>query len=122
MAVYQNRLSIHGITRTFGVCYKTVRRWAGKKVRSLPAFVDTLLPAKNGDVLELDELWSFVGRKACQLSPTTTPPFNGKQRRGNHYLAKIFLKCRSQPWRLYLSAGRAGAPLISPLPDLPPLA
>ena len=26
--------------------------------------MDTLLPAKNGDVLELDELWSFVGAKA----------------------------------------------------------
>ena len=25
------------------------------------------MPAKNGDVLELDELWSFVGSKACQL-------------------------------------------------------
>ena len=29
--------------------------------------MDTLLPAQNGDVLELDELWSFVGAKACQL-------------------------------------------------------
>ena len=29
--------------------------------------MDTLLPAKSGDVLELDELWSFVGAKACQL-------------------------------------------------------
>ena len=29
--------------------------------------MDTLLPAKNGDVLELDELWSLVGSKACQL-------------------------------------------------------
>ena len=29
--------------------------------------MDTLLPAKNGDVLELDELWSFVGSKACQF-------------------------------------------------------
>lgn len=29
--------------------------------------MDTLLPAKNGDVLELDELWSFVGSKANTL-------------------------------------------------------
>lgn len=29
--------------------------------------MDTLLPAKNGDVLELDELWSFVGSKADTL-------------------------------------------------------
>ena len=25
------------------------------------------MPAEQGDVLELDELWSFVGSKACQL-------------------------------------------------------
>ena len=29
--------------------------------------METLLPAENGDGLELDELWSFVGAKACQL-------------------------------------------------------
>ena len=29
--------------------------------------MDTLLPAENGEVLELDELWSFVGAKAQTL-------------------------------------------------------
>jgi hypothetical protein len=29
----------------------------------LPPLEDTLLPSENGDVLELDELWSFVGVK-----------------------------------------------------------
>ena len=29
--------------------------------------MDTLLPARNGDVLEWDELWSFVGSKAQPL-------------------------------------------------------
>ena len=29
--------------------------------------MDTLLPGKNDDVLELDELWSFVGSKAQPL-------------------------------------------------------
>ena len=29
--------------------------------------MDTLLPGRDGDVLALDELWSFVGRKASQL-------------------------------------------------------
>ena len=29
--------------------------------------MDTLLPAENGDVLELAELWSYVGAKAQQL-------------------------------------------------------
>ena len=30
---------------------------------ALPAFEDTLLPSEKGDVLELDELWSFVEKK-----------------------------------------------------------
>ena len=30
---------------------------------ALPAFEDTLLPGQAGDVLELDELWSFVQKK-----------------------------------------------------------
>ena len=32
-----------------------------------PAFTDTLLPSEEGDVLELDELWSFVGSKTQTL-------------------------------------------------------
>ena len=32
-------------------------------MRALPAFEDTLLPSQRGDVLELDELWSFVEKK-----------------------------------------------------------
>ena len=65
--VAMDRMSIRGITRTFGVCYQTVIRWVGEKKEALPAFTDTLLPGQEGDVLELDELWSFVGGKACQL-------------------------------------------------------
>ena len=30
-SAYLDRLSIRGITRTFGVCYKTVMRWVGEK-------------------------------------------------------------------------------------------
>ncbi len=67
VSAFQDRMSQRGITRTFGVCRKTIMRWVGKKAEQLPAFVDTLLPAKNGDVLELDELWSFVGAKARPL-------------------------------------------------------
>ena len=39
-------------------------RLAQKKAASLPPLSDTLLAAETGDVLELDELWSFVGSKA----------------------------------------------------------
>ena len=37
---------------------------AAKKAEALPPLSPTLLPAEAGDVLELDELWSFVGSKA----------------------------------------------------------
>ena len=37
---------------------------AAKKAGALPPLSTTLLPAEAGDVLELDELWSFVGAKA----------------------------------------------------------
>ncbi len=36
---------------------------ARKKAESLPPLSTTLLAAEAGDVLELDELWSFVGSK-----------------------------------------------------------
>ncbi|MBE7158117.1 MAG: IS1 family transposase [Rhodospirillales bacterium] len=67
LAAYQDRISLLGIKRTFGVCYQTVMKWLGKKAEQLPAFVDTLLPGQKGDVLEFDELWSFVGAKAQEL-------------------------------------------------------
>ena len=31
VAAYQDRMSIRGITRTFGVCYQTVIKWVGEK-------------------------------------------------------------------------------------------
>ena len=31
LAAYQDRMSTRGITRTFGVCYKTLMRWVGGK-------------------------------------------------------------------------------------------
>ena len=45
VAAYQDRMSIRGITRTFGVCYKTVLRWVGKK-SSLPARLRGHAPAR----------------------------------------------------------------------------
>lgn len=37
-----------------------------KKARSLGCFIETLLPAKVGDIVELDEQWSFVCSKKTQ--------------------------------------------------------
>lgn len=59
-------MSIRGITRTFGVCYKTVLRWVGGEAEQLPAFVDTLLPGRHSDVLEL-ELWVALCRRIRQI-------------------------------------------------------
>ncbi len=36
VAAYQDRMSIRGITCTFGVCYKTVLRWGEKRPASRP--------------------------------------------------------------------------------------
>ncbi len=37
---------------------------ASKKVKTLPALKETLLPVQADDVLEADEMWSFVAEKA----------------------------------------------------------
>ena len=34
LAAYQDRMSIRGIKRTFGVCYQTVMVWLGEKNRA----------------------------------------------------------------------------------------
>ena len=37
LAAYQDRMSVRGITRTFGVCYQTVMAWVGGKSGGSPA-------------------------------------------------------------------------------------
>ena len=59
----QDRISTRGIRRTFGVCCQTLMARVEKNLAGLPALEDPLLPAQAGDVLELDELWSFVQAK-----------------------------------------------------------
>lgn len=60
------RVSLRGIERVFGVSRRTVLRWLTSWIAHLPAIETTLLPAHWADVLELDELWSFVGCKDHQ--------------------------------------------------------
>lgn len=57
------RPSLRGIERIFRISRRTVARWIEKWAEALPDLVDTLLDARTDDVLELDELWSFVGAK-----------------------------------------------------------
>ena len=66
LSAYQERSSLRGLARTFGVSRNTVTRWL-KKAARLPPLSPTLPPAPpSGEdlVLEVDELWSFVGMKA----------------------------------------------------------
>jgi len=69
LRAYQERSSLRGLERTFGVARQTVICWL-KKAHELPPFKKTLLPPQPHDpssiTLECDELWSFVGKKANQ--------------------------------------------------------
>ena len=46
LAAYQDRMSLRGIQRTFGVCYQTVMVWLGEKNRE-PARVRGHAPAQR---------------------------------------------------------------------------
>ena len=60
---YKERASLRGLQRIFGVARRTVLRWLKTRVQQLPDLKDTLAPPQADDVLELDELWSFVFKK-----------------------------------------------------------
>jgi len=59
----RERVSLRGIERIFKVCRQTVAKWIKAYLKQLPVIADTLLLYEVGDVLEIDELWSFVGEK-----------------------------------------------------------
>ena len=56
----QERVSLRGIERIFNVCRQTVAKWIQDYLKQLPVMANTLLLYEVGDVLEIDELWSFV--------------------------------------------------------------
>ena len=66
LRAYQERVSMRGIRRIFGVVPQTLLQWIQQAVEKLPDLVATLAPAQANDVLELDELWSFVLKKSNQ--------------------------------------------------------
>ena len=63
LRTYQERASLRGLERIFGISRQTVLRWLKAHAQELPDLKDTLLPARLDDVLELDEMWSFVRKK-----------------------------------------------------------
>ena len=54
---------MRGIARLFSISRCTLSSWIKEHVKSLPDLADTLLPARSDDILEYDEMWSFVLRK-----------------------------------------------------------
>ena len=55
---------MRGLERIFSVSRQQVAIWIKKHVREMPPLKETLLPFQEGDVLEFDEAWSFVLKKA----------------------------------------------------------
>ncbi len=66
LRAYHERASLRGIERTFGVARQTVAKWLKEKADSLPE-MPSLDEAQPDDVLELDELWSFVETKKTNV-------------------------------------------------------
>ena len=64
LRAYRERSSMRGITRIFGIARQTLARWLEEEAAILPDLAETLAPPQKGDVLELDELWSFVLKKS----------------------------------------------------------
>jgi insertion element IS1 protein InsB len=58
------RISLRGIERLFGISRRTVLDWIEHWAEHLPPLETTLAAAQLDDVLELDEVWSFVLKKA----------------------------------------------------------
>jgi len=62
LRAYYERSSLRGLERTFGVARQTVAKWLRAEDEQIPA-IPPLAAALPEDVLEVDELWSFVGSK-----------------------------------------------------------
>jgi insertion element IS1 protein InsB len=60
LRAYRERASLRGLERIFGVARQQVIGWIEAELRRLPTLLDSLLPKRRSDILELDELWAFV--------------------------------------------------------------
>src|SRR6185295_2040038 len=63
LKAYRERMSLRGLQRVFGVWRSTVLRWLEQWLAHQPKLTETLLPAQAEDVLEMDELVTFVSEK-----------------------------------------------------------
>src|SRR5688572_25353186 len=63
LSAYREGMSLRGLQRVFGGWRSTVLRWLEQLLAELPSLPETLLPTHAEDVLEMDELVSFVAEK-----------------------------------------------------------
>jgi IS1 family transposase/transposase-like protein len=66
LAGYQERMSLRGAQRVFGVWRQTIMKWLKAHVDQLPEPAQTLVMTRPDDVLEFDETWSFVAQRDNQ--------------------------------------------------------
>jgi len=57
-------MSMRGVERVFDVPRNRLAEWLNEEAEFLPELSSTLVEAQTDDVLELDELWSFVLKKS----------------------------------------------------------
>ncbi len=62
----RERVSVRGLERVLGLSRRTIARWIETWASQLPLLENTLAEAQLDDVLELDEMWSFVLKKDQQ--------------------------------------------------------
>jgi IS1 family transposase/transposase-like protein len=60
------RVSLRGLERLLGISRRTIARWIATWASELPPLEATVAEARLDDVLELDEVWSFVFKKDQQ--------------------------------------------------------
>jgi insertion element IS1 protein InsB len=63
LQAYRERASLRGVERIFKTDRHSILKWIEARVAQLP---NEVLPKKRGDILEVDEVWSFVYQRDNQ--------------------------------------------------------
>ena len=63
MKATSEKSSLRGLSRIFNVSRNTISEWRLDRWFNLPKLETTLIPFRKDDILEFDELWSFVYSK-----------------------------------------------------------
>jgi DNA-binding transcriptional regulator YdaS (Cro superfamily) len=64
LQAYRERGTKSAIGRIFGVSRNPLSQWLKKRGREAKPLADQVAPAEEGDVLELDEYWTYVRQRS----------------------------------------------------------